>query len=132
MRGMGTGDALPTGRMSLQTSVAFAGVGRSEPVEQMIIARARALHERFPEAIVWRIAIEASTSSLNGCHARITIATPDDVLMILASSHADANSRGVFGVLDRAFSSATIRLARKRASALSPAAQTATPVGSAA
>ena len=118
--------------MSLQTSVAFAGVGRSEPVEQMIIGRVRALHERFPEALVWRIAIEASTSSLNGCHARMTIATADDVLMIAASAHADAGAGGVFGILDRAFSAAASRLERKRASSISPAVQMVSRVGSAA
>ena len=118
--------------MSLQTSIAFAGVGRSEPVEQMIVGRVRALYERFPEAIVWRIAIEASTSSLNACHARITIATTGDVLMIAASSRADESTGGVFGILDRAFSAATIRLERKRASALTPVVQTAPRVGSAA
>jgi hypothetical protein len=118
--------------MLLQTSVAFAGVGRSEPVEQMIVGRVRALHERFPEVTVWRIAIEASTPSLNGCHARMTIGTADDVLLIAETSGPDASAGGVFAILDRAFSAATLRLERKRASSWASAARPATRVGSAA
>jgi hypothetical protein len=118
--------------MSLQTSIAFSGVGRSEPVEQMALARVRLLAERFPEVFAWRIAIEASKPSLGACHVRMTIAKAEGVLMIVQNPHEDASGSGVFKVLDRAFSAAAARLERMRPDSFSPATVFSHRAGSAA
>jgi hypothetical protein len=100
--------------VSFQTSISFSGVGRSNPVERVVAARARSLGERFPEVKACRIAIEAPTPSLRACHARVTIATSADVFLIVESPRKDANEEGVFEVLERAFQAATVRLERRR------------------